>query len=212
MPPAFFGEQVGRAPNLWVPLTMWGRVVPGRDLVASRTTSWLQIIGRLRPGGSTSQTATTLTAQYRQVLKETFGGDASDDTRREIAGAHVTLAPASNGVSSLRRQFSRPLQILMIVVALVLLIACANVANLLSARATARRREIALRLALGISRRRLVRQLLTESLLLSATGGAVGVLIAWWARESLLRLVTADGSRVPLAVATMRDCWPLLPC
>jgi predicted permease len=201
-PPAFFGEQVGRAPNLWVPLTMWARVVPGRDLVASRTTSWLQIIGRVRPGSSISETGTALTTQYRQMLAEMFAGDTSDDTRREIAGAQVTLLPAYNGVSSLRRQFSRPLQVLMIVVALVLLIACANVANLLIARATARRREIALRLALGISRRRLIRQLLTESLLLSAAGGAVGILVAWWARESLLRLVTADGSRVPLAAAT----------
>jgi predicted permease len=201
-PPAFFGEQVGRAPNLWVPLTMWARVVPGRDLVASRTTSWLQIIGRLQPGRSISQTGTALTAQYRHVLTDIFGGAAPDDTRREIAAAHVTLLPAYNGVSSLRRQFSRPLQVLMIVVALVLLIACANVANLLIARATARRREIALRLALGISRRRLIRQLLTESLLLSAAGGGVGIVVAWWARESLLRLITADGSRVPLAVAT----------
>jgi predicted permease len=201
-PPAFFGEQVGAEPNLWVPLTMWARVVPGRDLVASRTTAWLQIIGRLKPGRDTSQAGTTLTAQYKQVLTEVFGDDAAEDTRREIAGAHVTLQSAHNGVSRLRRQFSRPLQVLMSVVALVLLVACANVANLVIARATARRREIALRLALGISRPRLVRQLLTESLLLSAAGGAAGLVFAAWGRESLLRLVTVDGSRVPLAVAT----------
>jgi predicted permease len=114
----------------------------------------------------------------------------------------VRLEPAATGISTLRAQFGRPLQLLMGGVVVLLVIACANIASLLLARAQARRREIDLRLALGVTRARLVRQLMTESLVLASIGGTVGVLCASWIREGLLRLISADGSRVPLSVPT----------
>jgi predicted permease len=198
--PGFFGERVGASPDVWMPLTAWGRAVPGRNLMASPTTSWLEILGRLQPGQETHQVEAALTAQYQQALHGTYPR-APDDLRREIDAARITLAPAGKGLSSLRSRYALPLEILMAVVALVLLISCANVANLLIARASARRREIALRLALGIGRGRLARQLLTESVMLSLAGGVVAVSVAWWLREGLLGLVSPDGSRVSLAAA-----------
>lgn len=201
-PPGFFGEHVGVAPDLWVPLTMWGQVVPGRNLLQSPGTGWLRFIGRVQPGVAASGAQPELTRTFQQVVTEIHGPKAPEDVRRDIARATVTLEPASNGVSSLRTRFARPLQLLMGAVALVLLIACANVANLLLARARARRREIDIRLALGMSRARLIRQLLTESFVLAALGGAMGVGFAWLGREALLRLISADGSRASVAIAT----------
>jgi predicted permease len=201
-PQGFFGEQVGGAPDLWVPLAMWGQVVPGRNLLQSPGTAWLRIIGRVRPGVTASGAQPGLTRTFQQVMTGIFGPNAAEDVRRDIARATVTLEPAAKGVSNVRAQFARPLQMLTGAVVLVLLIACANIANLLLARGAARRREIDVRLALGMSRARLIRQLLTESLVLAALGGAAGLVIAWLGREALLRLISADGSRLPVAVTT----------
>lgn len=201
-PPGFFGEQAGVAPDLWVPLTMWGQIVPGRNLLQSPGTACLRIMGRVRPGVITSGVHPGLTGTFQQTLTTIFGPHAPEDVRRDIAKAAVILEPAGRGVASLSSRFARPLQLLMGAVLLVLLIACANIANLLLARTAARRREIDLRLALGTSRARLVGQLFTESLILGAIGGGGGVAFAWLGREAILRLISADGSRLPLAVGT----------
>ena len=198
----FFGEEVGVSPDLWVPLTMWARIVPGRDLLSSPGTSWLRIVGRLQNGVAGPQAEAALTLTFRRVLEAVFGHSTSADVRREIEGSAIRLTAAGKGVSGLRRRFARPLELLMAAIMLVLLICCANVANLLLARSASRRREIDLRFALGMSRARLVRQLMSESLVLSTMGAALGFPFAWFGREALLRLVSVDGSRAPLAVET----------
>ena len=184
-----------------MPLSMWGRVVPGRNLLESPGTAWLQLFGRIRPSLPQSGLQPELTHTFRQVVTEVFGPQAPQDVRKDIERATVSLESAERGVSDVRANLTRPLQLLMGAVLLVLLIGCANIASLLLARARASAREVDLRLALGISRSRLVRQLLTESLLLAALGGTLGLAIAWASRGGLLALISSQGSGVAIESA-----------
>ncbi len=200
-PPEFFGTKVGVAPDIWIPLSMMEQVPPNWQGYTDDFAEALYIVGRLKPGVTLDQTTTNVNLVYQQILRGFPDSKLSQKNLDALNKAHVPLTSMTTGLSSLRRQFSEPLQILMAVVALVLLIACANIANLLLARSTARARELAVRQALGARRTRLIRQLLTESLILAITGGALGILFASVGSRILLRMVSGGLTTVPLDVS-----------
>ena len=207
----FSGEQVGSEPDIWVPLTPFSSA----DLFEDRGRVFTHELGRLKPGVSLSQAQAAMTLIYQQLVRaeRAQAAQKNSDHATAIQDFQIQLKPGATGLSfgfpqGLRQTFTQPLRVIMAIVALVLLIACANVANLLLARAVARQREISVRLALGCGRFRLLRQLLTESLLLAAFGAAAGLFVAWWGSHVLLRMV--DTGYAPLRLDLSPDARVLL--
>ena len=189
----FRGVEVEHHPDLWAPCMMYdGRVMdPGMH--------WVWVVARRRPDASLQRVQAVVDAVMQQHLTAHYGKNSDAAFRKSAFAQRLTVYPADAGVSSLRFLFGKALLVLMAAVGLVLLAACANLANLLLARGAARRWETALRLSLGATRARLVRQALTESLLLGALGGGLGMVVALWGERAILGFLPLDASE-PLPV------------
>src|SRR5215467_5322962 len=208
----FDGVEPGRAPQIRIPITMKD-VLPGTDFprLNNDRFRWTQVFGRLRPGVTIEKAQAGLQPLFHQILNrevtEAPFAKASPFVKQEFLKMWMEVMPGSTGRSYLRRTYSKPLVALMGIVGLVLLIACSNLANLLIARASARQREVAVRLALGAGRGSLIRQLLLESLILAAVGGTLGVGLAIAIDRALINFLPTG--HTPLSLSSTPD-WIVL--
>jgi predicted permease len=202
-PPGFFGETLrADPPDLWIPMQQAPLLTGDTDLLNQSFSSWLWIIGRLRPGASPAGIAARLTGTLRQWLQYDSGYPAAamPGLIRTIPSQVVNVVPAGAGVADMKERYGVNLQILLAVCGLVLLIACANVANLLLSRAAARRGQTALRLAVGATRRRIVGQAITESVLLAVAGGIAGLVVAVAAARLMLAIAFRSAHFLPIGI------------
>jgi len=198
-PPDFYGETLRPdPPDVWLPLSADRQLNGERALVDQPNENWLYLIGRLSPGISATQAQTQLTASLRNWLLTRAGPSLSSEDRAEIMRTRVELTPGGNGITHMQRDYALSLRLLLGISLVVLLITCGNIANLLLARGTARTRETTVRLALGASRSRLVRQSLTESLMLALAGGALGLAFASLGTRVLIALFFRGSNYLPL--------------
>jgi predicted permease len=189
--PGFYGLEPGKEVDITVPLATQPIIMPGSPLLNSENARWLRLIGRRKPNLPLAQAQASLRVTWGQMQAAPAGGRVASESQLDVL-------PGGQGLYDLRREFELPLRVLMGAVALVLLVACANLASLLLARATARRQEISLRISLGATQSRLLLQLLTESMLLSAIGGICGTAIAYWAGRVLVELMSRG--RTPIVL------------
>src|SRR6266478_3031056 len=202
-PPTFHGIDVGEVPSLWIPAVMSAQAIPGFNTMLDRRTRWMQILGRLKQNVSLAEAQTGLQPWFKAMLDEdtrrTNFARVNAEQRRRFLASTLELTPAPQGHSVLRSNFSRPLWVLFVATAVLLALACLNVAGLFLARGSARQREISTRFALGASRGRIGRQLVADSLLIALAGGLLGVMFAPLAMRALIsflpRNTAADALR-----------------
>ncbi|MEX2661223.1 MAG: ABC transporter permease, partial [Vicinamibacterales bacterium] len=203
-PPRFDGTTLGAKPEVFVPITLRGFMQPGFNGFANRRAYWAYLFARLRPGVSIEQAGLGMQGIYRGLINDVeapLQRGWSDQRMQEFRARTLVITPGGQGQSSVRAEVTEPLTMLLGVTGLVLLIACANIANLLLARAGRRSGEMAVRLSIGANRAHLIRQLLTESLLLAAIGGIAGLVVAYWTLHliaSILPEYAADTFRIEL--------------
>jgi len=197
-PPGFSGIQVGEAVDVYLPLCAEGTVIRENSALDKRANSWLWIFARLRPGISQQQALARMNTLAPQIFADTLPSNFPPAPQKCYLAQRFSLLPGAKGFSNIRHDYKAALYTLMAAVVMVLLIACANVANLLISRAAVRRKEVAIRMAIGASRARLIRQLLTESVLLSSIGAILGVVFAQWASRLLVRFLSTTNANVVL--------------
>ena len=197
-PSGFYGDRIDpRPPAFWLPLTSEPLLEGPQSVLRLENMNWLYMLGRIRPGVSPGALAAKISVDLRQWL-QTVPAYVQNGDARLIPRQHVVLVPGGSGIQSLQQQTSEGLYLLMGLCALVLLVACANVANLLLARGSAQRADLSLRMALGASRTRLVRQMLTESVLLACLGGLVGLAVAYAGTRTILTLAFPNAPQLPI--------------